>query len=393
MYDEDDKIRGARDTYVVDHHIGSGGFGHTYRAQAPDGEYVAVKVLRIEKLDDWKALELFEREARALRRLDHEQIPRYIEFFAHVDDEPVSLEDLGSEEVHPNAIFLVQHYVDGVDLKRRLQREESFTTEQVESILRQTLEILTYLHELHPPVVHRDINPKNMILDDDGRVSVVDFGAIQEKLRAETVGGSTSVGTLGYIPIEQSFGKARPASDLYALGVTALALMTGSEPSDWPIDDETSKIDLSRLGLAPDEQPDGRRRRLLWTVDRMLEPLVSRRVDSAREALDILDDASGPTVTEADEASDGPAEWKRYVFHASWMLGLGSGSILYIFFFNDLSETELVRISWMWILPTAFGLIGLAFQNSKRPILYALMSTVIASLILACFFAGLWSSL
>lgn len=166
----------------------TGGFGHTYQATSQDGETVAIKVLRIEKLDDWKTLELFEREARALRRIDHPKIPRYVEFFAHIDQRPVSLEQLSSSEVQPDALFRVQHYIDGADLQKRLQHGESFTTAQVADIVRQVLDILTYLHELHPPVVHRDINPRNLILGDEGRIYLVDFGAIQQKLREDTLG-------------------------------------------------------------------------------------------------------------------------------------------------------------------------------------------------------------
>lgn len=395
-HDVGDAIEGCRERYEILEHIGSGGFGHTYRARSEGGEVVAVKVLRIEKLDDWKALELFEREARALRRLDHPQIPRYVEFFAHVDGGPVSLETLGSEDVQPEALFLVQHYVDGVDLSRRMENDESFTSEQVESIMRQTLEVLRYLHELNPPVIHRDINPRNIILDDEGRVSLVDFGAIQEKLREETVGGSTSVGTLGYIPIEQSFGKARPASDLYSLGVTVVALMTGQRPTDWSID-ESSKIDLGDMGLSPYQQDSVVRVRVLKAVDAMLEPLVAQRVDSARDAVRILDGEVRPAREHSPqiEPDDPPVlpTWKRYVFNACWMGGLGAAVVIYGFFFGRLSETELVEISAFWLLPAAFGVAGHMLKKTDRPMTYAVGATIGSAVALMFFFEVIWPGL
>ncbi|MGM0557771.1 MAG: serine/threonine protein kinase [Myxococcota bacterium] len=391
MYGAGDTIEGAKSSYTVDRHIGSGGFGHTYKATSGEDEAVALKVLRIEKLDDWKALELFEREARALRGIDHPQIPTYVEFFAQVDEQPVSLEELSSTEVQPDALFLVQHYVDGADLRTRMDNGESFTSAQVADILRQVLDVLTYLHERHPPVIHRDINPRNLILGDEGRICLVDFGAIQQKLREETVGGSTSVGTLGYVPIEQSFGKARPASDLYALGVTCVALMTGQMPSEWPIDDETSKISLAELGLDPSGQVAGPRRRLMRAVDQMLEPLVAHRVPSARDVLAVLD-GEDARANEVAAREDLP-EWKRYLFYVTSMGGLGSGAVLYIFFFDELSETELVQLSWIWLLPMMFGFVGLALENTKRPILYALGCVVGGALGLACFFGAIWPSL
>jgi hypothetical protein len=86
-----------------------------------------------------------------------------------------------------------------------------------------------------PPVIHRDIKPANIIIGPDGTVSLVDFGAVQAELLSET-GGSTIVGTAGYVAPEQLMGKASPASDIYSLGVTIVHVMTHTPPAELPSD-------------------------------------------------------------------------------------------------------------------------------------------------------------
>jgi serine/threonine protein kinase len=243
-----DAVQGLKDTYTVEAIVGEGGFGVTYRAIGQSNKKaVALKQMRIEKLDSWKALELFEREAKVLKGLNHPCIPSYVEFFATTPDGPV--DHFANNKNAPESLVLVQHFAEGKDLREKLKQGAAFSTVEMSKILKKVLEALAYLHELNPPVIHRDVTPKNIIVAHDGQVFLVDFGAIQHKLHEETVGGSTAVGTLGFIPLEQSLGKARPASDLYALAVSAVVLMTGMLPEDLPLDDSTSKIDLEKLGL------------------------------------------------------------------------------------------------------------------------------------------------
>jgi hypothetical protein len=92
--------------------------------------------------------------------------------------------------------------------------------------------VLVYLHGRSPPVIHRDIKPSNVIRRPDGTFAFVDFGAVRDRLRPE--GGSTVVGTFGYMAPEQFQGRAGPASDVYAVGATAVAMLTGQEPEKLP---------------------------------------------------------------------------------------------------------------------------------------------------------------
>ena len=386
-----DVIQGVVDEYTVDEIVGEGGFGVTYRARrASNGESVALKQMRIERAQSWKALELFEREAAVLKSLSHPRIPAYVEFFASGEDGPIA--HAGGGETAPSSLVLVQQLVEGVDLARRLGRGERFEPTQVTEIVRSILEVLTYLHELSPPVIHRDVNPRNIVLDENNVAHLVDFGAIQQRIREATVGGSTSVGTLGYIPIEQSLGKARPASDLYALAVTTVVLATGLQPEELPLDEDSSKIDLAELGL--DKDGSENRKHLLRFLDLALEPIAGSRLASARAGLEILDGKDSLDTPKPTQLADpdGPS-WVRTVFLLFLGGSLGSAGIIYPLNFDNFSETQLVEMAPFWVLPAAFGAIGLTVWTSPRPFVKAFVGTVLAALGLALFLFGIFPAL
>jgi serine/threonine protein kinase len=220
---------------------------------------VIVKLLTFPDQVNWNLLKLFEREANILRQLNHPRIPKYRDFF--------SIED--------RALWfgLVQEYITGVSLKTVLERGERFTIAKIYQIANELLDILTYLHDLKPPVLHRDIKPSNLIWGQDQHVYLVDFGAVQEQ---PTLPGQsfTVVGSYGYTPIEQFGGQAVRASDLYALGATLIHLLTGACPADIP--QKNLKIQWhDRVTCSPAF--------VLW-LDRLLEPDVQQRFQTTQEA-------------------------------------------------------------------------------------------------------------
>jgi serine/threonine protein kinase len=230
-------------------------------------ERVIVKLLTLNPRLQWDNIKLFEREAQVLQHLHHTCIPQYRDYFA-LDERA----DLGLPW-----FVLVQSYVQGDSLQYLLDRGQRFTLEQIKSIATQVMNILVYLHELSPPVLHRDIKPSNLIYGENERVYLVDFGSVQDRAKAE--GASfTVVGTSGYVPPEQLWGKAVPASDLYALGATLIHLLTGVAPGD--LSQQNFRIQFrDRVNLP---EPFA-----CW-LDRLIAPAVEQRFPSAREALKAL---------------------------------------------------------------------------------------------------------
>ncbi|MGB6168128.1 MAG: serine/threonine-protein kinase, partial [Geitlerinemataceae cyanobacterium] len=174
--------------------------------------------------------------------------------------------------------YLIQELVEGDSLAELVKKGWHATEEQVRDIAEQILEILNYLHWLNPPAIHRDIKPQNIIRRADGRVYLVDFGAVQDVYRRTLIEGGTFVGTVGYMPPEQFRGQAFFASDLYALGATLLFLLTHRSPGELP--EKRMKIDFrDRVSIAPEFAN--------W-LEKMLEPAIEDRYTSANEALDVL---------------------------------------------------------------------------------------------------------
>lgn len=380
-------LESPEDIYAIIEARGEGGFAALWVAErASDGQRVVVKELSLEKLKDWKALELFEREARALKALDHPNIPRYVEFFARTENGALDPRELSE---NPGArLYLVQELVPGRDIAEMIQAGASVTTQEVHDILKQALSVLEYLHGLNPALIHRDIHPRNLIVSDDGTVHLIDFGAIQHRLHFADEFGSTSVGTFGYIPLEQSMGQAKPASDLYALGMTILTLLTGRNPSEMPIVEHTGVVNLGALAVPASLRP---------VILGMVQPIAGQRFQSAADALSVLANPNQAIVrgqnTRAVQPKVPTPLWARGLFHTFFWLSLVAAIYIYVFSFDDFSETELVQVSGMWLLPMTFGLAGFFFSGSKNPVSKSVLFTFLAAAMLVFFFAAIFPAL
>jgi hypothetical protein len=252
--------------YEVRGTLGKGGFGRTFLASDREsGRTVAVKMLETGRADDWKAYELFEREAAVLRSLRHHGIP---EVHASMRDRWEGAD----------AAFLVMEYVDGVPLQRVIEERRHLEPGDVLHLFIELLGILEYLHSRVPPILHRDVKPANIIIRPTGFPALVDFGAVRSVFKAPGESGSTVVGTYGYMPYEQYMGQAGPTSDLYALGATMLHVLTGRPPQDFMTDEGRIAVPESLPG---DE-------RLRGVVSRLLRPSPVERFQSAREVRDAL---------------------------------------------------------------------------------------------------------
>ncbi len=214
--------------YAVLSTIGQGGMGRTYLAEDLErfNETCVLKEF-IPPQDSQevteKAKELFRREASVLYQIRHPQVPQFRATFE-------------SE----GRLLLVQDYVEGKNYRNllldRLKQGQTFSENEIFALMQQLLPVLTYLHSHN--IIHRDISPENLMLRSQDNLPVlIDFGVVQEttaKLNSQMgIPASTVAGKAGYAPPEQlQSGNAYANSDLYALAVSSIVLLTGKEPPE-----------------------------------------------------------------------------------------------------------------------------------------------------------------
>jgi serine/threonine protein kinase len=225
--------------YHVIEKLGVGGFGQTFLARdmhLPGHPQCVVKKLKPQVSDDDEeglqtARRLFQTEAQVLYRLgNHEQIPRLLAHF---------------EENHE--FYLAQEYIQGQPLSKEIDTHVPWSQEDVLSLLQDILQVLTFVHQQH--VIHRDLKPANLIRrTSDGRIVLIDFGAVKQ-VRCESLNPETgltnvtiSIGTKGYMPNEQLAGKPRYSSDVYAVGIIGIQLLTGIHPKHIKEDSDTGEL-------------------------------------------------------------------------------------------------------------------------------------------------------
>ncbi len=208
-------------SYKIIKLIGQGGFGRSYLVELiNNGEIRVLKefapqVSQLEQIV--KAKELFNREIGTLQKLNHQQIPKFYELLQ------VNIEG-------ENRLFFVQEYIEGNSYHGQILSETEVIT-----FLKEILPVLSYIHQQN--VIHRDLSPDNIIQrNQDQKPVLIDFGAV--KIASTQVytlfggGNLTKIGKNGYVPPEQILrGQAFPSSDIYALGVSAIVLLTGEDPN------------------------------------------------------------------------------------------------------------------------------------------------------------------
>lgn len=195
--------------------LGEGGMATVYRGlRRSDGRPVAIKVLREQYAHDKAFVARFEREAQSLVQLSH---PRMVQVFHYGRD----------GDVH----FIVMEYVEGEDLKGRLQRVGALEEARARTIGAEVCEALAYAHA--HGIVHRDIKPQNILLTTEGRVKVTDFGIARALASAAITETGTVLGSVQYLSPEQARGLGvGQSSDLYSLGVVLFEAIAGRLPFD-----------------------------------------------------------------------------------------------------------------------------------------------------------------
>ena len=168
------------------------------------------------------------------------------------------------------------------------------------------MDVVSYIHSLRPPVIHRDITPRNVVCQQDGEISLVDFGGVQDAIRLSERSATTMIGTPGYAPMEQFLGRATVRSDLYGLAATLVFLLTHRSPADLPTKslklDIASVIDISSAGLAR-------------VLSNWLEPDEAARTLTLEEAATVLRGIpAGPAGMPRPAGARNPPSGSRIAF-------------------------------------------------------------------------------
>lgn len=194
--------------------IALGGLSAIYLAQTEDKRTCVLKesVVPFSSEDEARnvALDLFRREAQLLARIDHPRIASIYDFFVEDDHH-----------------FLLMEFLEGRNLRQYIQ--EHGPQKEIIALVwaKQIADILAYLHAMDPPIIHRDLTPDNLIVEDDGAISLIDFGAANQFLSTAT---GTVIGKTSYMSLEQFRGKSSPPCDVYAYGSTLQFLLLGIDP-------------------------------------------------------------------------------------------------------------------------------------------------------------------
>lgn len=212
------KILGNR--YEIIEKIGGGGMALVYKAKCRLlNRYVAIKILRSEFINDEEFINKFRRESQAAASLSHPNI--------------VSIYDVGVED---NIYYIVMEFIDGKTLKELIKEKGRLSIEESIDFAIKIAEALKHAHENH--IVHRDIKPHNILVTEDGRVKVTDFGIARAATSSTVTNTSNVIGSVHYFSPEQARGGyTDEKSDIYSLGVVIYEMVTGRVPfqGDSPI--------------------------------------------------------------------------------------------------------------------------------------------------------------
>jgi tRNA A-37 threonylcarbamoyl transferase component Bud32 len=295
--------------YRLEAKLGSGGMSTVYLARDETLDRpVAVKVMHREMSEQEDQLQRFRQEARAVAKLTHPNV--------------VAVIDAGEDGGHPYIVF---EYVKGETLKQRIGRVGALDTQEAIAYAIEVARGLSVAHARN--MVHRDIKPQNVLIDEEGRAKLTDFG-ISRQLEQDGVTATGRVlGTTDYVAPEQAMGKGvDPRSDVYSLGVVLYEMLIGQVPFHAD----------SQVGVAMkhvnEELPDVQRRRpeasaaVALVVERSTAKNPAERYQTIAEMIDDLETAleveaarAGSTTGEATSVLDAvPPPQRKLSGRARW---------------------------------------------------------------------------
>jgi serine/threonine protein kinase len=272
--------------YRLDAQIGAGGMSTVYRAFDTVLErQVAIKLMHREIASDSDQLERFRREARAVAQLNHPYI--------------VGVIDAGEDDRTPYIVF---EYVEGETLKDRIRR---FDRLPVGEAVAYAIEIARALGVAHDhKIVHRDVKPQNVLIDEEGAAKVTDFGIARSLTEEGLTADGRVLGTTDYVSPEQALGQdVGPQSDLYSLGVVLFEMLTGEVPFHGE-----NQVAVAMKHVR-EELPDVQLRRpeassaLAAVIDRATAKDLDQRYASDRELIADLEDVLAIETARSGQAT------------------------------------------------------------------------------------------
>jgi|GEM_PF-6178297 len=257
--------------------LAQGSSGVTRKATDSEGRAVVIKELKDFLLPSMsesmcaQAITEFGKEAAILAGINHPRIPRCLDTF--------------SREVEGEIRFdIVTEFIEGKSIADLIREGRLFSEAEAIDLLRQKLDILRYLQDFRTPILHRDIKPGNLILAPDDRINLIDFG-IAKASEGSTKKG-TECGTTGYAAPEQILtGKTSTASDVYGVGATTIAMITGKDPAEMLNGD--GAIDFSRYARLSEPFSTFLRKMTAFDENRRFQ-----NADEAMKALNVMGSAS-----------------------------------------------------------------------------------------------------
>jgi formylglycine-generating enzyme required for sulfatase activity/tRNA A-37 threonylcarbamoyl transferase component Bud32 len=272
--------RTLRNRYQIIKFLGQGAFGDTYLAKdldLPGQPHCVVKHLKPKDPNPDHLLiakGLFDKEAETLHKLGklHDQIPS---LSAHFEEK--------------GKFYLVQDFIDGHDLTKELILGKKLSESYTIKLLHDILEVLAIVHQQN--VIHRDLKPANLMRREDGKIILIDFGAVKEiSTMVVNPQGQTSftvgIGTSGYMPSEQAKGKPKLCSDIYAVGMIGIQALTGQPPHTLPEDPQTGEVIWRNQAQVSNY--------LANVLDKMVRDHFSQRYQNAEQALQAILSLSPP---------------------------------------------------------------------------------------------------
>ncbi len=339
--------------------LGQGGFGAAFLARdryTPGMRQCVVKQFKpsgdLSNSQLEIAQKLFEREAEVLEELgsQHDQVPNLFAFF-----------ELSVPSLQPGKqdsfFYLVQEFIDGHNLEEELHQKGKFSEPEVLELLRAILPVLQFVHE-HGSI-HRDIKPSNIMRHRNGKLYLLDFGAVKQvaKVASAAAKGSTGIYSIGFAPPEQmAGGEVYPSTDLYALAVSAVMLLTGKEAA------ELFDVYSNQWNWRTQAQVSNA---LANVLDRMLSPAPNQRFQSAQEVIAALPSLASPAPPAPPASPAPPAPPSRPAFSTLELLaGAGfsgfEGGLIVIALYS------LLRSPVITLGVAALILGGLIFAQTRR---------------------------